>query len=215
MWKNGSMTRREAYARLATEMGIAVDDCHIGLFDEQQCLDVIKIIQKLESDKTMTDHIDSPAHAGMDPILRQQMNSEDCGCVLDYASVAFILEETIEAHKYDLVVSIPAPFPSDGMCKTDCPGFDYTKAMEEFCCQYKLDVNQGKAYRDWVKMFPGPGCPRCAENKKEGKCNEKSVKQYEAIKRIQSKNYLPQDFDCEKYIDEIRGDETKAPGEAG
>ena len=43
LWKHGDMTRKQAYMFLATEMGIAFDDCHIGRFDKDQCKQVVDI----------------------------------------------------------------------------------------------------------------------------------------------------------------------------
>lgn len=37
LWREGPMTRKEAYAWLAGRMGITVAACHFGLFDAQQC----------------------------------------------------------------------------------------------------------------------------------------------------------------------------------
>lgn len=42
LWKDdGRFTRKEAYARLATHMGITTDQCHIAMFDVEQCQQVI------------------------------------------------------------------------------------------------------------------------------------------------------------------------------
>lgn len=44
IWKKGEMTRSEAYEWLAAEMGIVkVKNCHIGMFDDEQCAQVIAI----------------------------------------------------------------------------------------------------------------------------------------------------------------------------
>lgn len=40
LWKAGSMTRSAAYAWLAGALGIEKSDCHIGMFDVEQCLRV-------------------------------------------------------------------------------------------------------------------------------------------------------------------------------
>ena len=42
LWKSGKMTRKQAYQWLADQMQIAVEDCHIGWFDERLCLEVIE-----------------------------------------------------------------------------------------------------------------------------------------------------------------------------
>lgn len=55
-----SEARKPAYEWLAAEMGLHVDDCHIGEFDLQQCSDVMrickpyisKVMQKLDTLKT-------------------------------------------------------------------------------------------------------------------------------------------------------------------
>lgn len=37
IWRNGQMSRTEAYTWLAGELGIPVDECHFGWFDISQC----------------------------------------------------------------------------------------------------------------------------------------------------------------------------------
>lgn len=46
LWKSGAMRRNQAYAWLAGELGIAVESCHIGMFDEAGCQRVIGICRK-------------------------------------------------------------------------------------------------------------------------------------------------------------------------
>ncbi len=41
LWKRGPMTRSEAYAWLAEELGIPAEECHIGLFDVETCCRVV------------------------------------------------------------------------------------------------------------------------------------------------------------------------------
>lgn len=43
IWQKGARSRAEAYAWLAERLGINPDDCHIGKFDEAQCLRVMDI----------------------------------------------------------------------------------------------------------------------------------------------------------------------------
>jgi hypothetical protein len=43
-WKNTKTTsRKQAYAALATVLGVSLDDCHIGMFDEDMCKRVIAV----------------------------------------------------------------------------------------------------------------------------------------------------------------------------
>lgn len=42
-WKWGGLTRSEAYARLAVKMNMSAAQCHIGMFDEVQCRQVVAI----------------------------------------------------------------------------------------------------------------------------------------------------------------------------
>ncbi len=46
LWKSGDLERREAYSWLASQMGIAVENCHIGMFDEAQCEHVVQIVKR-------------------------------------------------------------------------------------------------------------------------------------------------------------------------
>lgn len=41
LWRNGGMSRSRAYAWLAERMEIPPSKCHIGMFDEYQCAEVI------------------------------------------------------------------------------------------------------------------------------------------------------------------------------
>lgn len=45
LWKSGRMTRKDAYAWLAAEMELPSADCHIGMFDEDQCRRVVRIVK--------------------------------------------------------------------------------------------------------------------------------------------------------------------------
>ena len=47
LWKGGYMSRSMAYANLAKEMNIDVEDCHIGMFNINQCKQAIEIAYKL------------------------------------------------------------------------------------------------------------------------------------------------------------------------
>jgi hypothetical protein len=47
-WKKGNVKRKQAYARLADALGIAVKDCHIGMFDIQQCARVVSVCEGWE-----------------------------------------------------------------------------------------------------------------------------------------------------------------------
>lgn len=37
LWKRGMMSRSEAYTWLAEQLGISMDECHIGMFDVDLC----------------------------------------------------------------------------------------------------------------------------------------------------------------------------------
>lgn len=43
LWRDGHMTRPEAYQWLAAQMQLTTDDCHIGLFGVEQCNLVIQL----------------------------------------------------------------------------------------------------------------------------------------------------------------------------
>lgn len=43
LWKHGTMSRSEAYAWLAEQLGIDREDCHIGLFDVEQCARTVMV----------------------------------------------------------------------------------------------------------------------------------------------------------------------------
>jgi len=43
LWRFGAMSRSEAYAWLSDKMNVPPQDCHIGMFDEAQCAEVIRL----------------------------------------------------------------------------------------------------------------------------------------------------------------------------
>ena len=45
VWKARHMSRRDAYAWLAGQMGIKPQDCHIGMFDVNQCRAVVEAVE--------------------------------------------------------------------------------------------------------------------------------------------------------------------------
>lgn len=45
LWKSGNFSRGVAYEWLASEMGLAVDMCHMVLFDVAQCQRVVAICE--------------------------------------------------------------------------------------------------------------------------------------------------------------------------
>ena len=42
IWREGSMTRTEAYVWLSKELGIPGNECHIGMFDADRCKRVVE-----------------------------------------------------------------------------------------------------------------------------------------------------------------------------
>lgn len=45
LWKSGKMTRDEAYAYLAKQMGIPRSECHFGMFTASQCMQAKQILE--------------------------------------------------------------------------------------------------------------------------------------------------------------------------
>ncbi len=48
IWETGKMTRDSAYNWLSSTMGISIKDCHIGMFNEEQCTRAIEQIKKFK-----------------------------------------------------------------------------------------------------------------------------------------------------------------------
>lgn len=48
IWKTGQMPRNLAYKWLTEELGIDWNDCHIGMFDKQQCAHVVRACRNRE-----------------------------------------------------------------------------------------------------------------------------------------------------------------------
>lgn len=44
LWRSGEMTRKEAYTWLSEQLNINKDDCHIGMFNEEQCEAVVQVV---------------------------------------------------------------------------------------------------------------------------------------------------------------------------
>lgn len=51
LWKSRKMHRGQAYAWLAKQMGLRQEDCHIGMFDVDQCKKVFQVMRKENSSK--------------------------------------------------------------------------------------------------------------------------------------------------------------------
>lgn len=45
IWESGEMSRSQAYAWLAQCMGLEPKECHIGMFDQQQCERVVELCE--------------------------------------------------------------------------------------------------------------------------------------------------------------------------
>ncbi len=43
LWREGKMTRREAYSWLSEKLGTHPDDTHIGMFGEKMCKKVVEV----------------------------------------------------------------------------------------------------------------------------------------------------------------------------
>lgn len=46
MWKNNKMKRNDAYKWLAEKMSLTKDECHIALFEVEQCKQAIKLVEE-------------------------------------------------------------------------------------------------------------------------------------------------------------------------
>ena len=44
LWRSGAMTRVEAYAWLAAQLGVSVRNCHIGMMDDDGCRAVLQVV---------------------------------------------------------------------------------------------------------------------------------------------------------------------------
>ena len=49
IWKSNEMSRRQAYAWLATQLGISVANCHIGMFDVDGCNAVVAAVKSRQA----------------------------------------------------------------------------------------------------------------------------------------------------------------------
>jgi hypothetical protein len=47
LWGRLGWGRDHAYRWLATRMGISIDDCHVGMFDEEACRKALKLLKGL------------------------------------------------------------------------------------------------------------------------------------------------------------------------
>lgn len=54
IWRTGPLKRREAYGWLANELGIPFKDCHIGMFDPDQCRAVVAACVKRHNEAART-----------------------------------------------------------------------------------------------------------------------------------------------------------------
>lgn len=54
LWREGTLTRKEAYALLADHLQIELNDCHFALFNEAQCQAAMAWADQFEGDLEMT-----------------------------------------------------------------------------------------------------------------------------------------------------------------
>lgn len=54
LWRSGALTRTFAYEWLAKQMGLSAAECHIGMFDVEQCERVVAIIEACKHPIYMT-----------------------------------------------------------------------------------------------------------------------------------------------------------------
>lgn len=47
LWKTTALTRSDAYTWLAEQLELAPKDCHIGMFDVEQCKQVVRVCNHL------------------------------------------------------------------------------------------------------------------------------------------------------------------------
>lgn len=48
LWKSGEMRRKDAYAALAKALGIAQQNCHVGMFDYETCVRAWAALAKMK-----------------------------------------------------------------------------------------------------------------------------------------------------------------------
>ena len=46
LWLSGEMNRTEAYRLMAQVLGVSIDKCHIGMFDEETCRKALEIFNE-------------------------------------------------------------------------------------------------------------------------------------------------------------------------
>jgi len=56
LWKDGYMTRSDAYKWLSEKMGLQVVNCHIGFFTEEQCKQTIRACREFLKSKIASLH---------------------------------------------------------------------------------------------------------------------------------------------------------------
>lgn len=57
LWRSGAMRRKQAYAWLAEQIGVSVENCHIGMFDVDGCKAVVAACRP----RTTTQGAEQPA----------------------------------------------------------------------------------------------------------------------------------------------------------
>ena len=59
LWKDGTMGRNEVYARLSRSMGLAREETHVGMFDQDQCKEALVCLEDMSVfAESMRDHAD-------------------------------------------------------------------------------------------------------------------------------------------------------------
>ena len=50
LWRDGSLTRRQAYFELSQYLNISVYKCHIGMFTIRDCIKVLKFVEEIKAE---------------------------------------------------------------------------------------------------------------------------------------------------------------------
>lgn len=70
-WEFGWVTRGEAYALLAQRLGVPLENCHIGMFDEAECERAIEVCK--------SGLISGPAYGGKRWRRREELRARQNG----------------------------------------------------------------------------------------------------------------------------------------
>lgn len=97
LWKEGGMSRKEAYAWLSQALNIPPDDCHMGMFDVNTCQRVIEACENRRNPLEPPKPIANPDWSKLIRVCQERVTEYVEGNTEDSDTPHYIYEESMTA----------------------------------------------------------------------------------------------------------------------